>query len=403
MARVEVSFELLFGCYSVAVGSERVWPLWVHRSLVKEKEDEENSALGVEFAPMGAPPFFVEEVMTSSPIKLMERLKCRARINEPPKLILSWNAGHSQANLGGCPDWNCRLTHDKTKLARADAILFAHVDTTLNRTVNQYFVHFSQESPVNSKAPVPYADFFNMSLGYRHDTTFSSPYGYTVKLARRSHRTGEIVDKKRLEGKIKGAAWFVSHCDTNSKRESYVKQLQEHFHVDVYGSCGKLKCQRGGACENMLDEQYHFYIAFENSVCKDYITEKLWNQGYRRDIVPIVMKRAIVEQLVPPKSFIAADDFNTTKELATYLHYLMRNKSAYAEFFEWRREYKVVFLDGAHHDTLERPWGFCQICRLLWEEPRPVLSISDFNKWWDSSCEKDGELTNRLLGDEMVS
>ncbi|RCN25302.1 hypothetical protein ANCCAN_28987 [Ancylostoma caninum] len=44
----------------------------------------------------------------------------------------------------------------------------------------------------------------------------------------------------------------------------------------------------------------------------------------------LIQQRAVVEQLVPPKSFIAADDFNTTKELATYLHYLMRNKSAYA-------------------------------------------------------------------------
>ncbi|RCN47046.1 fucosyl transferase [Ancylostoma caninum] len=203
---------------------------------------------------------------------------------------------------------------------------------------------------------------------------------------------------KRLNGKLRGAAWFVSHCSTNSKREKYVEQLQEHFPVDVYGSCGTLKCPRGGACENMLDEQYHFYIAFENSICKDYITEKLWNQGYGRDIVPIVMKRAVVEQLVPPKSFIAADDFNTTKELATYLHYLMRNKSAYAEYFEWRRDYKVVFLDGSHHDTLERPWGFCQICRLLWEQPRPIFSIPNFNDWWDKSCENDGELTERLLG-----
>lgn len=35
------------------------------------------------------------------------------------------------------------------------------------------------------------------------------------------------------------------------------------------------------------------------------------------------------------------------------------------EYFEWRREYKVLFLDGNIHDQLERPWGFCQLCRLF--------------------------------------
>ncbi|ETN85069.1 hypothetical protein NECAME_16936, partial [Necator americanus] len=150
------------------------------------------------------------------------------------------------------------------------------------------------------------------------------------------------------------------------------------FPVDVYGDCGTLKCARGGECENMLDDSYHFYIAFENSICDDYITEKLWNQGYRRDIIPIVLKRSLVEQLVPPNSFIAADDFNTTKDLAAHLHYLMFNKSAYTEYFQWRREYKVVFLDGKNHDALERPWGFCQVfnTQIFSFNPRKFLAMS---------------------------
>ncbi|KAK6017604.1 hypothetical protein OSTOST_16871 [Ostertagia ostertagi] len=58
-----------------------------------------------------------------------------------------------------------------------------------------------------------------------------------------------------INGKTKGAAWFVSHCATNSKREVYVKELKESFPVDVYGGCGHLKCARGGACESMLDKE----------------------------------------------------------------------------------------------------------------------------------------------------
>ncbi|TMS34638.1 hypothetical protein L596_002184 [Steinernema carpocapsae] len=147
----------------------------------------------------------------------------------------------------------------------------------------------------------------------------------------------------------------------------------------------------------MLDNDYYFYIAFENSVCKDYITEKLWNQGYQRNIIPIVLKRSIVEPYVPPKSFVAVDDYATLEDLATELFRIMNDKALYVSYFEWRRSYKVIFLDGEVHDTLERPWGFCQLCRLAHQEPRPKLVMGDFNESWKESCEKDGELVFRFL------
>jgi hypothetical protein len=70
-------------------------------------------------------------------------------------------------------------------------------------------------------------------------------------------------------------------------------------------------------------------MALENSICQDYITEKLWNQGLTYTVLPIVLRRKIVEPYVPPNSFIAFDDYKSIKEMGAHLKYLMSNKTEY--------------------------------------------------------------------------
>ena len=41
-----------------------------------------------------------------------------------------------------------------------------------------------------------------------------------------------------------------------------------------------------------LATHYMFYLSFENSLCDDYVTEKLWG-WLKRDIVPVVMGQGI--------------------------------------------------------------------------------------------------------------
>ena len=61
-----------------------------------------------------------------------------------------------------------------------------------------------------------------------------------------------------------------------------------------------------------------FYLSFENSLCEDYVTEKLW-AWLRRDIVPVVMGQANYSAIVPPHSVINALDFSEPRDLANYL------------------------------------------------------------------------------------
>lgn len=59
----------------------------------------------------------------------------------------------------------------------------------------------------------------------------------------------------------------------------YVRELQKYVSVDVYGSCGPLKCGQTfldtHCYQQVLAPNYKFYLAFENSLCQDYITEKV--------------------------------------------------------------------------------------------------------------------------------
>ena len=71
-----------------------------------------------------------------------------------------------------------------------------------------------------------------------------------------------------------------------ARRETYVKKLKTFFPVDVYGKCGKLECPRNNetACFLKLEKEYKFYLSYENSLCKDYTTEKFFNIARREYI-----------------------------------------------------------------------------------------------------------------------
>ena len=69
---------------------------------------------------------------------------------------------------------------------------------------------------------------------------------------------------------------------------------------------------------------YWFYLAFENSNCPDYITEKLW-RVLDLNIVPVVMGGGNYSRDAPENSVINVKDFPSAKALADYLTYLTRN------------------------------------------------------------------------------
>lgn len=180
---------------------------------------------------------------------------------------------------------------------------------------------------------------------------------------------------KRIKRKTKPIIWFVSNCQARSGREMYISELAKHVGVDVYGKCGNHTCPRNTDCFGVVAEpNYFFYLSFENSLCEDYVTEKLYNP-LSYDLVPIVYGGANYSVFAPPGSYIDALDFDSPEELAKYLKALMKNSREYAKYFEWKKHYRV---DKSAHRAA------CNLCEFLHKQsgPRYYKFLSLWYSWY---------------------
>ena len=285
-------------------------------------------------------------------------------------------------------------------ISEFDAVLFHIRDTKRGqiplpnqekRKSNQLYVMFTLESPQNDVFPYEnFRDFFNASMTYRRDSTFHEPYGWVAPNNWTWHYPASSdpgidwskypisLNQSNLDQfkqQKKSVAWLVSNCHTHSNRESYVAELSKYIDVDIYGASGIKKCPDNSKCNQYINDNYMFYLSFENSICKDYVTEKLWNH-LGSDIVPIVLGGSDYEKIVPPYSVIDAMKYPNAQDLARYLKYLIQNPTAYHEYFYWKPYFNVY--GGASNFNRV----FCQLCEALNEQPIRKRIIQDINDWW---------------------
>ena len=180
-----------------------------------------------------------------------------------------------------CPVNNCFFTSNKTEAPNADAVLFNNQwpIPLVKKPKGQIWIVYMLESPANTGFFKSFGNHINITATYRLDSTIVTPYEFFRR--NRNESLYQLLPPKRnyASGKTKKVAWFVSHCSTPNNRMQYALELSKYIEVDIYGPCAKLKCpRRSKTCFEKLDTDYKFYLAFENSNCKDYITEKLfWN------------------------------------------------------------------------------------------------------------------------------
>lgn len=293
----------------------------------------------------------------------------------------------------------CSYSHNRRDYNQSDVIMFkASIilrynksgDLPTYRPPHQKWLLYVRETPSTLQGHIPdhYRYVFNYTASYATTADIHNPYG----LCKRLDSPSNTKDLQMTQGKTKLVTWFVSNCETQSQREKYAEELAKYIPLHIEGYCGKRLCAKNSKCASALKRKHKFYLTFENSLCIDYHTEKLWltmNQG----VVPVVYGFNDYKSLLPPKSYIDIRDFRSPKDLAQHLKEIDRNDTMYNEFFAWRRTHKCY-----------NPYGFfgpkinCKMCQFLQDHRNePEARIVDLHKFvgFEGNCVTPQELDKK--------
>lgn len=300
-----------------------------------------------------------------------------------------------------CAVETCRLSENVLDLPRADAVIFHGSNLTLNfplpeKSSSQKWIFFTTQPPQKT-LPIGNRDILqkiDWTSTYSSESDIRIPYGKFIWGTTDGNSSPPLTRKSRL------ATHFSNQCSTPNFRSLYVDSLVSHLGADdvaIYGKCGK-PCSAG---ENCLKSSagYKFYLAFEESSCKEYISDEFWNKALANNLVPVVMgaSRADYERYAPPGSFIHVEDFASAKELADFLRKTGADSEAYEQYFDWRAVGKVEVYVKKFDISHSQYW--CDLCEAL-HNPKKIhvgVSYRPIWEWWN----KERQCNTKFLWKEI--
>jgi hypothetical protein len=229
------------------------------------------------------------------------------------------------------------------------------------------------------------AGLFNWTMTYRLDSDVVTSYGDFIR--RDFNNVSNNVATS--SNKMKFAAAIILNCGADSNRLELIKKLQNlTMPIDVYGKCGTFslcKSMTQSSCYDKLSNEYRFLLSFENSLCKDYVTEKMF-LALKYPWIPVVFGAANYSVQAPPKSVIRVQDYKSLDKLVEFLNILNLNNENYQNYFDWKNNFEIVF-------PYANTWG-CQFCQKLTRFKKNKVSgskrntYSDIHNWWilQSAC-----------------
>lgn len=235
----------------------------------------------------------------------------------------------------GVEGWE--LVRDRWRAPLADAIVF-HIPTldpaTLpaGRRPGQRWVAWSMESVANypQLADPAFMAPFDLEMSYRRDADVWVSY---------LPPPGELLSPAVPKTGSAPAVYIASNANDRSGRHAYVAELMRHMAVDGYGACHRnrtLAHDDGRPAKLATIARYRFTLAFENSIARDYVTEKFYD-ALVAGSVPVVLGAPNIGEFAPAdRCCVDVNDFASPADLASFLAELAGDESRYAEYLAWK-------------------------------------------------------------------
>ena len=131
---------------------------------------------------------------------------------------------------------------------------------------------------------------------------------------------------------------------------------------------------------DIISQRYKFYLSFENSLCEDYVTEKLWRiVNNPVNAIPIVLGRPRYSRYLPRGTYIDIRDFKSPKDLAKHLDEINNNDSMYNNIVREKLSLKCEseFAPGQTYA--------CRLCKYAHRTRGHVTKVPNILDFWGFS------------------
>ncbi|CAL7948915.1 unnamed protein product [Xylocopa violacea] len=271
-------------------------------------------------------------------------------------IILWWTPFGNDGKLRECGNDRCYFTsnrsfqyhkHIKSILFYGSNIQIHDLPSWKSDEISWGLLH--EESPRNNPVLV-HQEALNL---FTYSSTFSRfsdvPLtlvdfpGITALLDRKYFVSTEEKTRLIRTKNLAPLLYVQSNCDTASNRDIYISELMKYIRVDSYGKCLNNAQFEERLKKNYLEKlnskdflsfiaNYKFTIAFENAVCDDYITEKLWRPLIVGSIPVYYGSPSFKDWLPNNMSAISVRDFKDPISLANFIQNLSNNETEYNKY-----------------------------------------------------------------------
>ena len=277
-------------------------------------------------------------------------------------VMVWWTPFTGDDGVQQCGQYQCYVTNDRryrhhpsTRAIFFYGTDFKPDDVPVPRKISENWALLHEESPKNNPifAHRELIRHFNFTSTFKQssDLPLTTQYLESVDYLTSDRYMVSVETKSQLQVTqgLAPVAYVQSGCDTPSARDQWVEQLMKYIPVDSYGTCLNNKplpsdLQGSEQFENekflKFLAQYKFVIAYENAICDDYVTEKLW-RTLAIGSVPVYMGASNIETLLPnTDSAVLVKNFQSTADVAEYLHKVNSDDEIYKSYLRHKTAYR---------------------------------------------------------------